>query len=85
MLLLSTKTNNKIVRTVEWTDVRVVCKVVFPITFNVSFWCSKEPSHREDSFEHQKCLSENLIVDLRIISKLTSKLNIKSGPRLARQ
>ena len=55
MLLLSTKTNNKIVRTDEWTDGWVVCKIVFSITFNVSFWCSKEPSHREDSFEHQKC------------------------------
>ena len=55
-----------------------MCKIVFSITFNVSFWCSKEPSHREDSFEHQKCLSENIIVDLRIISKLTSKLNIKT-------
>ena len=59
MLLLSTKTNNKIVR----TDERVVCKIVFSITFDVSFWCSKEPSHREDSFEHQNCLSENIIVD----------------------
>ena len=55
----------------------VVCKIVFSITFNVSFWCSKEPSHREDSFAHQKCVYENIIVDLRIISKLTSKLNIK--------
>ena len=25
-----------------------MCKIVFSITFNVSFWCSKEPSHRED-------------------------------------
>ena len=49
------------------------------ITFNARFWCSKEPSHREDSFENQKCLSENIIVDLRIISKLTSKLNIKKA------
>ena len=56
---------------------QVVCKIVFSITLNVSFWYSKEPSHREDSFEHQKCLSENIIVDLRIVSKLTSKLNIK--------
>ena len=79
MLLLSTKTNNKIVRTDERTDGRVVCKIVFSITFNVSFWCSKEPSHHEDSFEHQKCLSENIKVDLRIISKLTSKLNIKKA------
>ena len=63
----------------------VVCKIVFSIIFNVSFWCSKEPPHREDFFEHQKCLSENIIVDLRIISKLTSKLNIKSGPGSARQ
>ena len=78
MLLLSTKTNNGIVR----TDGRVVCKIVFSITLNVSFWCSKEPSHREDSFEHQKCLSENIIVDLRIISKLTSKLNIKKRARV---
>ena len=54
MLLLSTKTNNKIVQTDERSDGRVVCKIVFSITFNfVSFWCSKEPSHREDSFEHQ--------------------------------
>ena len=45
MLLLNTKTNNKIVRTDG-----VVCKIVFSITFNVSFGCSKEPSHREDSF-----------------------------------
>ena len=53
MLLLSTKTNNKIVQTDERSDGRVVCKIVFSITFNVSFWCSKEPSHREDSFERQ--------------------------------
>ena len=45
-----------------------MCKIVFSITFNLRFWCPKEPSHREDSFEHQKCLSENIIVDLRIIS-----------------
>ena len=77
MLLLSTKKNNKVVRTDERTYGRVVCKIVFSITFNVSFWCSKEPSHREDSFAHQKCVFENIIVDLRIISKLTSKLNIK--------
>ena len=77
LLLLSTKTNNKIVLTDERTDRRVVCKIVFSITFNVSFWYSKEPSHREDSFENHKCLSEHIIVDLRIISKLTSKLNIK--------
>ena len=79
MLLLSTKKNNKIVQTVERTYGPVVCKIVFSITFNVSFWCSKEPSHREDSFAHQKCISENIIVDLRIISKLTSKLNIKKA------
>ena len=54
---------NVIVRTNEWTDGQVVCKIVFSITFNVRFWCSKEASHREDSFEHQKCLSENIIVD----------------------
>ena len=51
MLLLSTKTNNTIVRTDELTDGQVVCKIVFFTTFNVSFWSSKEPSHREDSFE----------------------------------
>ena len=73
---------NVIVRTDERTDGRVVCKIVFSITFNVRFWCSKEPSHREDSFEHQKCLSENIKVDLRIISKLTSKLNIKKQDRV---
>ena len=60
----------------------MVGKIVFSITFNVSFWCSKELSHREDSFEHQKCLSENMIVDLRIVSKLTSKLNIKKQARV---
>ena len=60
----------------------VMCKIVFSITFNVSFWCSKEPFHREDSFEHQKCLSKNIIVDLSIISKLTSKLNIKNRARV---
>ena len=76
MLLLSTKTNNKIVRTDERTDGRVLCKIVLSFTFKC-FWCSKEPSHREDSFGHQKCVSENIIVDLRIISKLTSKLSIK--------
>ena len=82
MLLLSTKTNNKIVRTDEWTDGGVVFQIVFSITFNVNFWCSKEPSHREDSFEHQKFLSKNIIVDLRNISKLTSKLNIKKRTRV---
>ena len=35
MLLPSTKTNNKIVRTDEQTDGRVVCKIVFSITFKV--------------------------------------------------
>ena len=82
MLLLSTKTNNKIVRTDERTDGQVVCKIVYSITLNVSFLCSKEPSHREDSYEHQKSLSENIIVDLRIVSKLTSKLNIKKRARV---
>ena len=76
------KLNNKIVRTDERTDGQVVCKIVFSITFNVSFWCSKEPSHREDPFEHQKCLSEKIIVDLRIVSKLTSKLNKKKRARV---
>ena len=38
MLLLSTKTNNKIVLTDERTDERVLSKIVFSITFNVSFW-----------------------------------------------
>ena len=80
MLLLSTKTNNKIVRTGERTDGRVLCKIVFSITFKC-FWCSKEPSYREDSFGHQKCVSENIIVYLRIISKLTSKLSIKKVGR----
>ena len=73
---------NVIVRTNEWTDGQVVCKIVFSITFNARFCCSKEPSHREDSFEYQKCLSENIIVDLRIISKLTSKLNLKKRDRV---
>ena len=68
MLLLSTKTKNKIVRTDERIDRRVVFKIVFSITFDVSFWCSKEPSHQEDSFEHKKCLSKNIIVDLFIHS-----------------
>ena len=57
MLLLSTK-KKKIVRTDERTYGREVCKIVFSITFNVSFWCSKEPSHREDSFAHQKYVYE---------------------------
>ena len=82
MLLLSTKTNNKFVLNDERTDERAMCKIVFSITFNVSFWCSKEPSHHEDSFAHQKCVSENIIVDFCIISKLTSKLNIKKRARV---
>ena len=53
--------NNKIIRTFERPDGRGMCKIVLSITFNVISWCSKEPSHREDSFEHQKCLSENII------------------------
>ena len=52
MLLLNTKTNNKFVWTGERTDGRVMCKIVFTITFNVRFWCSKELPHREDSIEH---------------------------------
>ena len=59
-----------------------MCKIVFSIMFNVSFGCSKEPSHREDSFALQKCVYENIIVDLRIISKLTSKLNVKKRARV---
>ena len=35
MLLPSTKTNNKIVRTDKQTDGRVVFKIVFSITFKV--------------------------------------------------
>ena len=89
MLLLSTKTNNKIVRTGKGTDGRVVCKTVFSMTFKVSFWCSKEPSHCEDSFEHQKCLSENIIVDLLFIhlSLFTHciKTNIKTKHKKAGQ
>ena len=38
MLLLSTKTNDKILLTDKRTDGRAVCKIVFSITFNVSFW-----------------------------------------------
>ena len=68
-LLLSTKTHNKIIRTDERTHGRVVCKIVFSITFNVSFWCSKEPSHCEDSFEHQNVYLKNIIVDLSIINE----------------
>ena len=37
MLLLSTEINYKIVLTDERTDGRAVCKIVFSITFNVSF------------------------------------------------
>ena len=59
-----------------------MCKIVFSITFDVSFWCSKEPFHREDSFAHKKCVSENIKVDLCIISELTSKLNIKKRSRV---
>ena len=56
MLLLSTKTNNKIVRTDERTDSRVAqvqirkfyelkfVIIFLPINLNV-FGCSKEPSH----------------------------------------
>ena len=39
-------------------------------------------SPAETLIEHQKCLSENIIVDLRIVSKLTSKLNIKKRARV---
>ena len=60
-------------------------KLYFLSLLTQFFWCSKEPSHREDSFEHQKCLSENIIVDLRIISKPTSKLNIKKWARVSPQ
>ena len=38
MFLLSTRTNNKIVLTDKRTDGLAVCKIVFSITFNVSFW-----------------------------------------------
>ena len=58
-----------------------MCKIVYSITFNVGFWCSKEPSHREDSFAHQKCVSENIIVDLRIIIYI--KANIKTKHKKA--
>ena len=57
-----------------------MCKIVFSITFNVSFRYSKELSHLEDSFEHQKCLSEHIIVDLRIISKLNIKKRARVDP-----
>ena len=82
MLLLSAKTNNKILPTDERTDGWVVCKIVFSITYNVSFWCSKEPSHREDSFEHQICLFENIIHCSRFthIYPTYIKTNIKTKP-----
>ena len=41
MLLLSTKTNNKILRTDEGTGGQVVCKIVFSITFNVRVFVLK--------------------------------------------
>ena len=66
----------------------MVCKIVFSITLNVSFWCSKEPSHCEDSFEHQKFLSENIIVDLFIYLSLFThciKTNIKTKHKKAGQ
>ena len=69
MFWMRNKENSFPIHTLIWSP-RVVCKIVFSITFDVSFWCSKEPSHREDSFVHQKCLSKNIIVDLCIISKL---------------
>ena len=66
-----------------------MCKIVLSITFNVSFWCSKEPSHREDSFEHKKCLSKNIIVDLFIYSFILFthciKTNIKTKHKKAGQ
>ena len=62
------KENSFPIHTLIWSPV-VVCKIVFSITFDVSCWCSKELSHREDSL-YQKCLSKNIIVDLCIISKL---------------
>ena len=37
MLLLSTKTNDKIVLTGELTDGRAVCKIVFSITYKLVF------------------------------------------------
>ena len=92
MLLLSMKTNNKIVQTDDRTDGQVVCKIVFSITFNVSFWCSKGPSHCLNSFEHQKCLSENIIFDLFIYSFIylslfthCIKTNIKTKHKKAGQ
>ena len=57
-----------------------MCKILFSITLDLSFWCSKEPSHREDSFAHQKCVSENIKVDLRIISKLNIKKRARVDP-----
>ena len=47
MLLLSTKTNNKIVRTDERTDGQAVCKIVFSITLNIIFLGSFINKQRE--------------------------------------
>ena len=65
---------------------------MFIIELYVSTICGQEllqsnrrqikQSPREDSFAHQKCVYENIIVDLRIISNLTSKLNIKKRARV---
>ena len=77
--VLSMKTNYKIVRTYERTDGRVVCKIVFSITFNVSFLMLKRIVSSWRLFWAQNCLSENAIGDLRIVSKLTLKLNKKAG------
>ena len=82
MLLLSTKKKIKLYGLTNGQTDGWCVKLYFSITFNASFWCSKEPSHREDSFEHQKCLSKNIIVNLRMISKLTSKLNITKRARV---
>ena len=79
MLLLSTKKKKKIILTDERTYGRVVCKIVFSITFKVSFWCSKEPSHREDSFAHQKCVSENIIVDYALYQTNIKTKHKKAG------
>ena len=54
-----------------------MCKIVFAITFNVNFGCSKEPSHMKTLLSTKYFSEKNMIVDLRIISKLKSKLNIK--------
>ena len=69
MFWMRNKENSFPIHTLIWSPV-VVCKIVISISFDVSFLCSKEPSHREDSFVHQKCLSKNIIDDLCIISKL---------------